>query len=471
MWLGVGAAAGFLLYRLVPDVRTKNYFEDEALAALIAMRPFGEMLETVLLDRGGAPLHFVLAHLALRFDTSADALRSLSIVAAVAAIPLCYDLGRRLGGTAAGLIAAVVAASSTALAIYGTFGRMYSLFVLVAALFADLYVRALRVRTIRAVAAASAAGWLLPAVHPYGAIPAAVALAAAAVVWRGRPLRAAWPPALAVVAAIPFVVADLRLADRATVGEGSNPLATPGEAWVELSGALASFAGGDGLPYLFFSVLAIAGFVIIARRDWPVVAVAASVLVPPVLFVLLRTDAPPDLSPRHLFYALPLWAAAIGVATARFPTPVIALVALIALVSPASALREPREIKLGTASPSETPRVRTGEHDVLIPYSPVFLASLPGVSRSLALPHAPSEEILAVLEHAEEPIDRVYLAIPRPGWWSVRVEEGPFTKPEALAAAARVLRDLERRHEIAGWLKWIEPALCDSLRELKKPCP
>src|SRR5918994_3049023 len=189
----LGALCGFLLYRLAPDVRGKPYYEDEALSGLIAMRPLGEVLDTVVLDRGGAPLHFVLAHAAFWVDPSADALRWLSVAGALAAVPLCFDLGRRLGGAEAGFVAAAVTASSTALAVYGSFGRMYALFVFVAALFSDLFVRALQLRTTGAVAAAAAAGWLLPAVHPYGAIPAGVALLAAAALWSRRPLSAAWP--------------------------------------------------------------------------------------------------------------------------------------------------------------------------------------------------------------------------------------------------------------------------------------
>jgi 4-amino-4-deoxy-L-arabinose transferase-like glycosyltransferase len=79
------------------------------------MRPLGEVLETVMVDRGGAPLHFVLTHGVFAVDTSADALRWLSVACAVASVPLCFDLGRRLGGQAAGLVAAALAASSTAL--------------------------------------------------------------------------------------------------------------------------------------------------------------------------------------------------------------------------------------------------------------------------------------------------------------------------------------------------------------------
>jgi Dolichyl-phosphate-mannose-protein mannosyltransferase len=468
----LGAFCGFLLYRLAPDVRGKPYYEDEALSGLIAMRPLGEVLDTVVLDRGGAPLHFVLAHAAFWVDPSADALRWLSVAAALAAVPLCFDLGRRLGGAEAGFVAAAVVASSTALAVYGSFGRMYALFVFVAALFSDLFVRALQLRTTSAVAAAAAAGWLLPAVHPYGAIPAGVALLAVAALWSRRPLSAAWPVAVATIAATPFLFADLRLADRAAIGDGQRSLASPGEAWRELDTALSSFAGGAGLPLLFFSALALVGLVELVRREPAFAALTLSILVPPILFVLIRTEATPDLSPRHLFYGLPLWAAAIGVGMTKFLRPklAVAVVVLVAIASPASSLRDPREIGFATAAPGDAPSVRAEANDLLLPYSAVFLASLPDVRSGLALPHAPGEEILDALEHAEEPIGAVHIAVPTPGWTLLTVN-GPFSKAEALAAAARRLRAFEQRPALEEWLDWIEPGLCEALRDLGEPCP
>jgi hypothetical protein len=464
-WLVVGAAAGFLLYRLAPDVAEKPYYEDEAVAGLIAMRPLGEVLETVMLDRGGAPLHFVLVHAAFWVEMSADALRWLSVLAALAAVPLCYDLARRLDGVGAGIVAAAVAASSTALAVYGSFGRMYALFILVAALFADLFVRALQQPTLGAVAAAAAAGWLLPAVHPYGAIPASVAVVAAAAIWRGRPLRAAWPVVAAVLAAVPFLLADLRLADRAALGGGDQALASPGEAWDELVAAVSSFAGGDGVPLLFFTALALGGLLVLVRRHPAVAAVACSFALPPLLFVIVRTESAPDLSPRHLFYGLPFWAAAIGVGTAAFMrrNVVFALVALIALTSPASALRDPRELGFGSV-PDDVPPIRAGENDVLMPYSAVFLARLGDVDGALALPHGPGEEIVATLEHAEEPIGAVLLALPLEPWIPVRID-GPFDRAGALAAVAeKIDADYARRFALREWVRWIEPGICDALR-------
>jgi hypothetical protein len=471
--LGVVASCGFLLYRLEPDVDGKPLYEDEAIAGLIAMRPLGEVLETVLVDRGGAPLHFVLAHAAFWVDASADTLRWLSVLAALAAVPLCFDLARRLGGVGAGVVAAAVAASSTALAIYGSFGRMYALLVLVAALFCDLFVRALQVRTRGAVAAAAAAGWLLVAVHPYGAVPALVALVAAAVIWRGRGLGSAVPVAIATLAAVPFLVADLRLADRSAVGPEGKQLASPGEAWDQLVAAVSAFAGGDGLPLLFFTALALVGLVVLVRREAAVAALALSMALPPLLFVLVRTDTAPDLSPRHLFFGLPLWAAAIGIGAStlarRWPL-ALALIALIAFVSPASALRDPREFGFGSASRDEAPVIHARENDLLLPYSAVFLAALPDVRRALALPHGPGDEILRALEHADEPVGAAYLAVPtEPS--TVRHLDGPFDKAGALGAAAKTVHEYEGTPELRNWLAWIEPGLCEALRELDRACP
>jgi len=193
-------------------------FEDEAVAGLVAARPVGELLGTVMWDRGGAPLHFLLAHAGFAVSGGWETLRWLSVGAAVASIPVCFDLGRRLGGEAAGAVAALLVAASTVLSIYGSFGRMYALLVLAGAIAADLFVRALQLRTPRAAALAATGAWLLPAVHPYGAIPVAAGTLVALWLWRGRPFRAGVPALLVGLTLIPFAVADLRLSGRFGVG-------------------------------------------------------------------------------------------------------------------------------------------------------------------------------------------------------------------------------------------------------------
>jgi hypothetical protein len=141
--LGVFGGMIVLLTQIVPDVRGKPIFEDEALAGLVSAHGLLDVLGTVH-DRGGAPLHFLLAELALSVDPTATALRLVSVVFAVATVPLCYDIGRRLLGATAGVASAVLAGSSQMLAVYGSFGRMYALFAFVAALAVDLFIQPCR---------------------------------------------------------------------------------------------------------------------------------------------------------------------------------------------------------------------------------------------------------------------------------------------------------------------------------------
>src|SRR3989442_1691409 len=112
VFLPAALAFGLLVVRLARDVHGKPLVEDEAVAGLIGARPLGELLGTVVWDRGGAPLHFLLVHVVLAVDSSADALRWLSVVLAAGAALTCFELGRRLGGPVAGTTAAIGGATS-----------------------------------------------------------------------------------------------------------------------------------------------------------------------------------------------------------------------------------------------------------------------------------------------------------------------------------------------------------------------
>ncbi|HYY75347.1 MAG TPA: glycosyltransferase family 39 protein, partial [Gaiellaceae bacterium] len=225
-WGAVSAALGYLVARVAPDIHGKPLFEDEAVAGLVSAHPFPELLETVMWERGGGPLHFVLSHLTLAVEPSPYALRWLSLAFALATVPLCYDLGRRLAGPLAGGTAAVIAATSSLLLVYGSFARMYALYAFASALALDLFVRAVAQRTGRAAFMAALAAWLLPAIHPYGAILVAAEALVGLALWRGRPLRPALPVAAVGLAMLPFAWADLRLAERFAVGvDGEDQLA------------------------------------------------------------------------------------------------------------------------------------------------------------------------------------------------------------------------------------------------------
>lgn len=506
-WAAYAAVAGatvFLLVRLAPDVHDKPLFEDEAVSGLIAARPPWEILVTTLWDRGGAPLHFLLAHVAFLFDSSPSALRWLSVVFALGTVALCYDLGRRLDGRVCGVVAAIVAAGSGMLAVYGTFGRMYALLAFVAALAADLFVRALDRRTTGAAAAAAGAAWLLPAVHPYGGMVVLVEAVVALVLWRGRPLKAALPVVAIGFALVPFLVADIRLATRFEVSsEASGRLATPEEAWNQLTDALRGFAGGGGWTFAIFLALAGAGAVLLARRRAPFVAWGlGALLLPPLLAMAVQTGRAPDLSPRHLVFALPFWAAFIGVAAARAPYRPLAVAAVALLIAFSSqGINDPRSItytaELGSeaalTAPARYLRAQIQPGDVLYPYSSVFLAALPEAGDAHALPRGQAQSLLAALDRIDYPTGDLYVAIPtgnsrrsddaqavsgeeRFGPWSIVRVEGPLEDRAAVLRETQ-LALLEAGSTIsapppalAGWFALNERVLCESLSKLGVEC-
>jgi hypothetical protein len=511
-WAATAAAAATLLARVGPDVAGKPLFEDEAVAGLIGARPVAEIVVTTLWDRGGAPLHFLLAHLAFVFDPSPEALRWLSVVFALAAVVVSYDLGRRLAGRVGGVVTATVVAASGMLAVYGSFGRMYALLAFAGALAADLFVRALDERTTAAAAWAAAAAWLLPAVHPYGGIVVALEALVALALWRGRPLRPAIPVAAVGLLLVPFVVADLRLAGRFEVSsEASGRLATREEAWSQLTDALRGFAGGEGVFLVVFLVLAGAGAVVLARREpafvaWGLVALAA----PPLLSTLVRTGRAPDLSPRHLIFALPFWAVLVGAAVAvcvkrahvALKIGAVAGAAALAVVSP-QGISDPRSITytaaLGSdralAEPAAWLRARVAEDDVLYPYSSVFLAALPEAGRARALPRGQSQSLLAAVGGLGYPVPQLFVAVPSgrtpfgevaaPGGgevgrfdsWLVVSRSGPFADEaallravdETLAAVGRV-RGTPAPEPLLGWFELNGAVLCESLSTLGAEC-
>ena len=479
----------------------------------------------MLWDRGGAPLHFVLSHVALAFDSSPEALRWLSVLFALATIPLCLDLGRRLAGPVAGATAAIVASASAVLALYGTVGRMYALLAFVSALAVDLFARALELRTARAAFVAALAAVLLPAVHPYGAIVVAAEAVVALALWRGRPLRPALPVLAVGLLLVPFVVADLRLANRFTVGvAGEESLAGPGDAWSQLTRALQSFAGGGGWTFALFLVLGLAGTAILLRTHTAFAAFGLlTMLVPPLLFMLLRTGSVMGLSPRHLVFALPLWVAAIGVAVARitralhpaFAVGVVAVVALVAVLSPSGGVRDPRawpnvvlgggpdETATGSGERLEPPadwlRDTVAEDDLLFPFSPVFLAGLPASGQAISLPYSQTTLLERAVARLPEPAGALVVAVPVgaaeveleqldaalgqsyetelfPGWLLVRAE-GPFATPaDALQANAAVLAaaldavEVDRYPELRFYVERGLRSTCQTLASLGEPC-
>ncbi|HST14566.1 MAG TPA: glycosyltransferase family 39 protein [Gaiellaceae bacterium] len=441
---------------------TKPYFEDEAVAGLIAARPLPEVVHTVLWERGGSPLHFVLAHFVLSVWPTVGALRWLSVACALGAVVCAYALGRELAGDLAGAVAAWIVATSALLNVYGTFGRMYSLLALVGGLNMLLFLRALERPTQLRVSLAAASAWLLAATHPFGGIPVALeALVAAWLWWPGRDVRRTIPVILAGIATAPLAVAELRLALRFDVSASNGKaLGSGGSAGTQLDSAARGFAGGSSVLFWIFLVLALVGAVVVARRSLLLVFVgAAALLLPPLLSLLARVQDTTTafLSARHLMLSLPFWAALIGVATVRLaawpsaravaPLAAAAAVSLLAVVTPASA-RDPRThfVFLAQAGDVHTSaavgawlsqRIEPG--DLLFPYSVPYLRALKAARQARSLPRGQARTLVASVDDVHD-AQRLWIAVPL----------GASEKP--LPAQLRALRRTDVVQVFPRWL-------------------
>src|ERR687898_24121 len=194
--LGVGAitagTAAFLFHQLL----AWPPHEDEALPLFLGRHPLAEMFQVVLEERGGAPLHFLLAWTVAHLDLGLEGLRAFSALFAVASLPVVALLLARLGGRAAALLGTLLLATSWTFLFHGVYGRMYSLFLFTATL------------SILATVAT----------HPYGALVLASQGAFVVVARRERLRQALWAFGAVAVLGIPFWLTDLVLAGRFDAG-------------------------------------------------------------------------------------------------------------------------------------------------------------------------------------------------------------------------------------------------------------
>src|SRR3954470_22335710 len=203
------AVAGVLGWFL----RTWPPHEDEALALFVGRGPLGHVLHTVVAQRGGAPLHFLLAWAVVHAGGGLTALRVVSLVFAVASVPLIALLGARLADRATGVVAAAFASASWVFLFHGIFGRMYSLFLFTSLLsFLALLSRRYVLWGIALV--------LVLASHPYAVL--VVAAQALYIVLCARERRALITLGVVAVAGFPFWWADVVLRNRFDVGVGGG---------------------------------------------------------------------------------------------------------------------------------------------------------------------------------------------------------------------------------------------------------
>lgn len=115
-------------------VTVSDLWLDEAQSVAIATEPTPGAVLAALREDGAPPLYYLLlAGWTSLFGTSDLAVRSLSGLASVAALPLVWALGRRLGGATVATAALLLLATNPFAIRYATETRMYALLVLLTA--------------------------------------------------------------------------------------------------------------------------------------------------------------------------------------------------------------------------------------------------------------------------------------------------------------------------------------------------
>lgn len=229
---------------------------DEALSANIAALPVGDLLDALRRD-GHPPLYYLLLHGWMAIVGEGDtAVRLLSGIFGLAALPLAWIAGRRYAGPWGGAAALVVLATSPFAIRYSTEARMYSL-VMLLVLAGWLAVRqALRTPTVGWLAAVAVCAGLLALTHYWSFYLLAATALLLVVAWRrGRPqaLRVLVGLACGAVLFLPWLPAFLSQA-----GSTGTPWGRPERPTNVLAIAFTDWGGGpNGEAQLLGAVLAL----------------------------------------------------------------------------------------------------------------------------------------------------------------------------------------------------------------------
>jgi 4-amino-4-deoxy-L-arabinose transferase-like glycosyltransferase len=395
--LGVGVISAALGTFLLFQMTVWPPHEDETLVFFVTRQPFGDMLNTVFSERGGAPLHWLLAYLATSISPTLTALRLLSVIFAVASMPVIAALVARLTDRRTALVATALAAASWITIYHGIYARMYSLFLFLSALSFLTFLRALETRDRGRWAAWIAATVLMIATQPYGTfVLGAQAVYLAVRRWRYRNFSAR--PAVLAFAIVVLLVAPLWLSYRVlasrfgigVTGTSDSKLGSPVDVLLYVWDSLGDFGAGWIAATAVFCALAVLGGVLIARVRPAAVLLATLVLVVPTIALMLtRSQTSVFLESRHLIFVLPFFQMLVAAGLLRLTAlagrtqAAVLLLALTALLgvevawgwhkTPYMYAGEPAVRKEARAEAAAWLAATSRPDDVLFGYEPLYL--------------------------------------------------------------------------------------------------
>lgn len=422
--IGVGALTAVVAAFLFARLTVWPPHEDETLALFAGRGSVGQLIRTVLGERGGAPLHFLFAWVITHTGGGLVELRLVSTLFAVASVPLIAVLVARLTDRAVGLVATAIVVPSWMLLFHGIYGRMYSIFLFTATLSYIALLRALERRDRRHWLLWGLAMLACIATHPYGAL---VLGSQGLYVLCARRLREAVIPFAAVfVLALPFWHSDTVLANRfdVGVGGGGTKLGSPFAILKYLARVAGDFTVGWLAVRVVVLLTALVGFVLLTRMWRRSAVFVACVLVTPFLFFAATRIGSGMASPesRHLIFVLPFFALLVALPLVRIARNrygvVVVMAVLLALGAGEVAwgMHNTRTLYVGEAPLRTSSRdaastwlaATSRPNDILFGYDPLFLGAWEQ-NRSFSetvVPRADTKLALHVLYGQPKPLGR-----------------------------------------------------------------
>jgi hypothetical protein len=389
-WTATGIVTAAVAVVLALFVRTWPPHEDEGLALFLGRGSLGNVVHTVITERGGAPLHFLFAWAVVHLGGGLTALRLVSLVFAVASVPLAAALGARLADPATGVLASVFTAASWVFLFHGVFGRMYSLFLFTSLLSFLALLAAFDDPRPRRFVLWGASLVLVLASHPYAVL--VVGAHILFVLVRRRQL----PPALVTLGAVavvgfPFWWADVVLRNRFDVGigGGGRRLGSPEAVARYLWSVAGDFSTHAHVWSACLVGLAVVGAVVLVRRNRIAALLTACVIVVPgAAFLLATLHSTTSPEARHLIFALPFYSVLLALplvvaARVNAALTVVAVAAAAAIVVGEVRWAHTKTPELFDGDPPGEAHARdeaagwlastSRPDDVLLGYEPVFL--------------------------------------------------------------------------------------------------
>ena len=429
--LGVAAVTAALAVFLLARAIHWPPHEDETLVFFVSRQPLGDLFSTVFEERGGAPLHFLLAHGVGAVWSGLLPLRLISVVFTVASVPVMAALVARLAGRGTALLATAIAAASWMVVYHGIYARMYGLFLFTSALAFLLLLRALEGRDPRRWAAWSLATLAAIATQPYGAF---VLAAGAIFVLACRRLeRFSLRPALLSITAVTLFALPLWLvyrvlADRFDVGVrggSGSKLGSPVDVLAYLVRVAGDFTVGWAGAVAVVLVVALVGLVTLARRHPRAALLSGAIfLLPTVAFLLARSGSSVSLESRHLIFALPFFAMVVAAGVLRLSSvarrfaPALLAVSIAALLAGEVAWGWHRTPWMYGGEPAARKNAReraaawlaatSRSDDVLFGYEPLYLDAWEDGARFGGVIVQRADPTLAIdtLDEASKPLGR-----------------------------------------------------------------